>query len=310
MRVARLLIATACLAATPLAAQGVTGPTTRPADATTDLRVQQIRPGLSVIAGAGGNVVAWAGGDGVVLVDAGLASAAELLAAAVERSAPGPVRFLVNTHGHADHVGGNEAFVRAGAVVIGHESLLERLGRDPAVPAGEGSESAAVAAPTITTTDTLALHLNGDRLDVVHVADAHTSGDLVVRWNDADVVALGDIYWAGQYPFIDVESGGSLAGTVAAIEAVLARSNARTVVVPGHGPASNKAELAAYRDMLVAVGRKVREAVEQGQGLEAVLAARPTAEFDARYGRPGALVAPEQFVRSVYSDLAQKRPGR
>jgi glyoxylase-like metal-dependent hydrolase (beta-lactamase superfamily II) len=162
----------------------------------------------------------------------------------------------------------------------------------------------------ITLTESLALHLNGDRLDAVHVADAHTAADIVMRWNDADVVALGDIYWSGQYPYIDVESGGSLAGMVAAVEGALARSNSRTVVVPGHGPVSNRAELAAYRDMLVAVGRKVREAVESGMGIEEVLTAKPTAEFDARYGRPGAIVAPEEFVRSVYRDLAPKRPGR
>jgi glyoxylase-like metal-dependent hydrolase (beta-lactamase superfamily II) len=131
-----------------------------------------------------------------------------------------------------------------------------------------------------------------------------------VRWNDADVVALGDIYWSGQYPYIDVESGGSLAGTVAAIEAVLARSTSRTVVIPGHGPVSNRAELAAYRDMLVDVGRNVREAVEKGMGVEDILAAKPTAAFDARFGRPGALIAPDEFVRSIYRDLASKRPGR
>ena len=164
--------------------------------------------------------------------------------------------------------------------------------------------------PVLTTMDALALHLNGDRLDAVHVADAHTASDIVVRWNDADVVALGDIYWSGQYPYIDVESGGSLAGMVAAVEGALARSNARTVVIPGHGPVSNRAELAAYRDMLVAVGRKVREAVETGMGIEDILGTRPTAEFDAKFGRPGAIVAPEEFVRSVYRDLTSQRPGR
>ncbi len=219
-----------------------------------------------------------------------------------------PVRFVINTNGHADHAGGNDAFARKGAVVIGRESSREHSGRDPAAPGGTGD--VAMAHPVITTNDALALHLNGDRLDMVHVADAHTSADIVVRWNDADVVALGDIYWSGQYPDIDVESGGSLAGTVAAIEAALARSTARTVVIPGHGPVSNRAELAAYRDMLVAVGRKVREAVEQGVGIEDILAAKPTAEFDARFGHPGALVTPDEFVRSIYRDLAPKRPGR
>jgi glyoxylase-like metal-dependent hydrolase (beta-lactamase superfamily II) len=265
-----------------------------------------------VIAGAGGNVVVWSGTDGVVLVDTGLAASSAALVDAVTHVSAAPVRFVINTNGHADHVGGNDAFARKGAVVIGHESLREDSGRDPAVPDGNASAStvAPAARPMLTIMEALALHLNGDRLDAVHVADAHTSADIVVRWNDADVVALGDIYWNGQYPYIDVESGGSLAGTVAAIEAALARSNARTVVIPGHGPVSNRAELAAYRDMLVAVGRKVREAVEKGEGIEGILAAKPTADFDARFGRPGALVTPQEFVRSIYRDLAPKRPGR
>jgi glyoxylase-like metal-dependent hydrolase (beta-lactamase superfamily II) len=279
----------------------------------TELRVQAVRPGLNVISGAGCNVVVWSGPEGVVLIDSGLAASSTALVDTVARIAPGQVRFLLNTNGHADHAGGNEAFARKGAVLIGHESLREHAGRDPAVPAtgnGDGSGVVPGARPVITLTESLALHLNGDRLDAVHVADAHTAADIVMRWNDADVVALGDIYWSGQYPYIDVESGGSLAGMVAAVEGALARSNSRTVVVPGHGPVSNRAELAAYRDMLVAVGRKVREAVESGMGIEEVLTAKPTAEFDACYGRPGAIVAPEEFVRSVYRDLAPKRPGR
>jgi glyoxylase-like metal-dependent hydrolase (beta-lactamase superfamily II) len=299
------LLAAAAVAQAP-AAPPVSG------DPAPELRVQTARPGISVVTGAGGNVVVWAGPDGVVLVDSGLASATTGLLETVARVAPGPVRFVLNTHGHADHAGGNEAFARKGAVVVGHESLRERGGRDPAVPPGvrEGVEMPAGARPVLTITDALALHLNGDRLDAVHVANAHTAADIVMRWNDADVLALGDIYWSGQYPFIDVDSGGSLAGMVAAIEATLARSNARTVVIPGHGALSNRAELAAYRDMLVSVGGQVRVAVEKGAGIEQVIADRPTAEFDTRYAPPDALVSAEAFVRSVYQDLAPRRPGR
>lgn len=293
-------------------AQASATPAGKPLELATELRVQAVRPGLNLITGPGCNVVVWSGADGIVLVDTGLATHSAALVGAVTRLSAAPVRFVINTHGHADHVGGNEAFARQGAVLVGHESLREHGGHDPAVPAGN-SEAASVtlaARPVLTTMDAFALHLNGDRLDAVHVADAHTASDIVVRWNDADVVALGDIYWSGQYPYIDVESGGSLAGMVAAVEAALARSNARTIVVPGHGPVSNRAELTAYRDMLVAVGRKLREALESGMGIEQILDAKPTAEFDARFGHPGAIVAPEAFVRSVYRDMASKRPSR
>jgi glyoxylase-like metal-dependent hydrolase (beta-lactamase superfamily II) len=300
----------------PTAAQAPPAPPTPPVKATdataVELRVHSVRPGLSLVTGTGGNVVVWGGDDGVVLVDSGLAATTPALLEAVARLAPGTVRFVLNTHGHADHAGGNEAFARMGAVLIGHESLREHSGRDPAVPTSvhEGGEMPPAARPVLTTTEALALHLNGDRLEVVHVANAHTAADIVLRWNEADVVALGDIYWSGQYPYIDVDSGGSLAGMVAAVEAALARSNARTIVLPGHGAASNRAELAAYRDMLVAVGRKVREAVEKGEGIEQVIADRPTADFDARYALPGALISADEFVRSVYQDLAPHRPGR
>ncbi|MBP6106437.1 MAG: MBL fold metallo-hydrolase [Steroidobacteraceae bacterium] len=313
MTCGRALAVMASLCAPVVAdAQTPASSTVSPPQPAADLRVQGVRAGLTVIEGAGGNVVVWSGADGVVLVDTGLATSSAALVEAVARISAAPVKFVIVTHGHADHAGGNEVFARKGAVLIGHESLRERGGQDPAVPSGNAEASVVTLAsrPVLTTMDALALHLNGDRLDAVHVADAHTASDIVVRWNDADVVALGDIYWSGQYPYIDVESGGSLAGMVAAVEGALARSNARTVVIPGHGPVSNRAELAAYRDMLVAVGRKVREAVETGMGIEDILGTRPTAEFDAKFGRPGAIVAPEEFVRSVYRDLASRRTGR
>ena len=305
----RVLAVLAALCAPVVAySQSPVSSTVNPPEPVTDLRVQVVRPGLNVIAGAGGNVVAWSGADGLVLVDTGLATSSAALVDTVTHISGAPVKFVIITHGHADHAGGNEAFAHKGAVIIGHESLREHGGQDPAVPAGntEASAISPAARPVLTTTDAFALHLNGDRLDAVHVADAHTASDIVVRWNDADVMALGDIYWSGQYPYVDVESGGSLAGMVAAVEGALARTNARTVVIPGHGPVSNRAELATYRDMLVAVGRKVRQAVEQGMGIEAILDAKPTAEFDAKFGRPDAIVASEEFVRSVYRDLASR----
>lgn len=274
------------------------------------LQVQQVRPDLSVISGAGGNVLVWSGSDGIVLVDTGLASRSTELLETVARIAPGELRFVINTHPHVDHTGGNEAMASRGGVIVGHDRLRERAGLDAPVDAGVGEDGHAptpVALPVVTTADRVSLHVNGDRLDVVHVADAHTSADLVVRWTDSNVVALGDVFWNGQYPYIDVAAGGSLVGLVAAVEGALARVNAQTTIVPGHGAAANRAQLAAYRDMLVAVGRKVREAVERGESLQQLQAAHPTAEFDAQFFRQGASITPDDFVRNLYEDIARRR---
>lgn len=306
-----LVAAVAGAQATATETQGNRTAATSEGAARAELRTVTVRPGIAVITTPSGNVTVWSGPDGVVLVDSGGAGQSADLLAAVARVSAAPLRFVVNTHGHADHMGSNEAFTRKGAVVIGHESLRELRPRAAHDSPGAESPNASVAArPLLTINDALALHMNGDRLDVLHVADAHTSSDLIVRWGAADVICLGDLFWSGQYPYIDLEDGGSLAGIVAAVEASLARASARTVIVPGHGPVATRAELAAYRDMLVAVGRKVREAVEAGQGIDDILAARPTADFDARYAPPGATVSAEDFVRTVHRDLADSRASR
>jgi glyoxylase-like metal-dependent hydrolase (beta-lactamase superfamily II) len=226
---------------------------------------------------------------------------------AIAKIAPGPVRFVVNTNWHPDHSGGNEALGRAGAVIIAHDNTRSRLSEpqvaveyDVKLPAAHKA-----ALPVVTFADSTNLHLNGDNLLLVHADEAQTDGDLVAWWESANVVQVGDLFYNGSYPFIDLASGGSLAGIVAAIELVLARADAKTVVIPGHGPVANRAELAAYRDMLVSVGRRVRELVEQDRSEQEILAARPTADYDERYGRGS--MTPDRFVRLVYADLVAGR---
>jgi glyoxylase-like metal-dependent hydrolase (beta-lactamase superfamily II) len=271
------------------------------------MRAQQVRPGLHVLANPGGNVAVWTGSDGIVVVDDSLAPLTPQLVEAVAKIAPGPVRFVVNTHWHPDHTGGNEALGQAGAVVLSHDNVRTRMSEpqvvqeyDLKVPAAPKS-----ALPIVTFADTVTLHLNGDNLLLVHAETAHTDGDVVVWWEYANVVHVGDLFYNGSYPFIDLGSGGSLAGMVAAIELVLDRADAKTVVIPGHGPVAIRADLAAYRDMLVAVGRRVRELAEAGQSEEEILAASPAAEFDERYGK-GSMTA-DRFVRIVYADLTAGR---
>jgi glyoxylase-like metal-dependent hydrolase (beta-lactamase superfamily II) len=286
-----------------LAAMAATAETTAPAT----IESQALRGGLYLLKGAGSNVIAWTGSDGLLVVDTGSAASAPQLLEALARLSPGPVRLVVNTHWHPEHVGGNAALRRAGAEIVAHDDTRARMTSRQVMSAYDTEVPAAPreALPVVTFDDTLSLYLNGARVLLAHVPEAHTDGDLVVWWESANVVHLGDAYYAGEYPALDVGNGGSLAGTVAAIETTLSRTDARTVIVPGHGPVSNRAELTAYRDMLVTVGKRVRELVEQGNTVDEVLAARPTAAFDERYGQAG--IGAERFVRLLYADLTARR---
>jgi glyoxylase-like metal-dependent hydrolase (beta-lactamase superfamily II) len=252
-------------------------------------------------------VALWHGPDGTLLVDDGTAALAPQLLAAVEKIAPGPVRVVINTHWHPDHTGGNEQFGKAGSLLVAHDNVRARMSELQASAAYDFEVPAAPAAalPILTFDDALSLHLNGDRLTVLHVDAAHTDGDVLLWWEDANVVHVGDVYYSGTYPLIDLGSGGSLAGLVAALETVLSRADSRTMIIPGHGPVSNRAELAAYRDMLVATGRRVRELIDAGKSLDEVLAARPTAAYDAVYGQDSMTV--ERFVGILYVNLGGRR---
>jgi glyoxylase-like metal-dependent hydrolase (beta-lactamase superfamily II) len=274
---------------------------------TVAVEAQALRAGLHVLRGVGCNVVVWTGSDGVLVVDSGDAAAAPQLLEAIASISSDDLRLVVNTHWHPDHVGGNSALRRAGASAVAHVDTRARMSARQAIAAQDVEVPAAPrdALPVVTFDDTLTLHLNGDRLALLHVPGAHTDGDLIALWQVANVAHVGDVYRADGYPFIDTANGGSLAGLVAAIETVLSRVDARTVIVPGHGPVSNRAELAAYRDMLVAVGRRVRELVDGGASVDEVLAAQPTAAFDERYG--GAGESSERFVRVLHADLAGRR---
>ncbi|MEZ5666863.1 MAG: MBL fold metallo-hydrolase [Alphaproteobacteria bacterium] len=260
--------------------------------------------GLFMLSGAGGNLALSVGEDGTFLVDDELQPLTEKVIAAVAAQTDVPVSFVVNTHWHFDHAGGNERLGSDGAVIIAHDNVRTRMSNphyfeafDMHVPA-----SAHAALPVITFADGLTLHLNGEDVAVTHVAPAHTDGDAIVVFEGANVVHLGDLFFNGFYPFIDLSSDGSVAGMIDAANLALTMVDDDTRIIPGHGPLGSKADLEAFRDMLVAVAAAVQARIDEGMTLEQAVAAAPTAAYDAEWA--DGLLTPDQFAGIVYTDLA------
>lgn len=262
-----------------------------------------IRGGLFLVTGRGGNIVASTGGDGTFLVDDQYAPLTGRIQAALDEVTDKPVRFVINTHWHGDHVGGNENFAQAGAVIVAHENVRRRMSSEQFMAAFSRSVPAAPAGalPVVTFAEGVSLHLNDDEVRVIHVAHAHTDGDALVHFQRANVLHMGDIYFNGLYPFIDLDSGGGIHGMIAGVERGLELADAQTIVVPGHGPLSDRAELAAYGAMLAGVRDRIAALKAEGKTLLEVVAEKPTAQFDERLGH--GFISPERLVGFIYESL-------
>ena len=295
------------LAAAALAAAG-TAPAGLLAQNFDTVQVRTIKAGdgVYILQGAGGNIGMSAGPDGVILVDDQYAALTDKIKAAIAAVNPGPIRFLVNTHWHFDHTGGNENFEKAGVVIVAHENVRRRMSVEqfmtsfaqaiPASPSG--------ALPVVTFTDTVTFYYNGDSITAFHVAPAHTDGDVVVWFRHANVVHMGDTFFNGRYPLVDLKSGGAVNGLIAAADRVLGMANADTKIIPGHGALGDRAALTAYRTMLATVRDRIKAAIGAGRTLEQVQAAKPTAEFDAVWGN--GRITPTLFVEILYQDLSRR----
>lgn len=268
-----------------------------------EIQTVKVAEGIYMLQGQGGNIGLSVGADGVFMIDDQFAPLSEKIQRAVAQLTDQPVRFLINTHWHFDHTGGNENFGQGGAVIVAHDNVRERLlkGQTMAAFNKEIPPAPKVALPVITFDRGVTFHWNNETLEVLHPAPAHTDGDAVIYFKDANVVHTGDLYFNGFYPFIDAGSGGSVAGVIAGVTEVLARIDENTKVIPGHGQLSNKAELTAYRDMLKTLYGRIKALKEQGKSLEEVKAAKPTADYDAQWG--GGFLAPEVWVELVYSAI-------
>jgi glyoxylase-like metal-dependent hydrolase (beta-lactamase superfamily II) len=291
-----------------VAIAGIAGPG-RPALAQDDMAdvkigTVEVAPGIHMLTGRGGNIGVSTGSDGVALIDDQYAPLSERILAAVGKLQQGPVRFVVNTHGHGDHTGGNEPLGRSGALIVAHDAVRRRMSVDQFMKAFDRQVPAAppAALPVVTFGIDTTLHWNGESIHAIHVPRAHTDGDAIVHFEKANVLHLGDVYFAGRYPFIDLDSGGSLVGMIQAVDLALGIANPKTRIIPGHGPLSDRAGLVAYRDVLTHARERISDAIEAGKSLEQVLAEKPLAEFDAEWG--SGFITPDGFLKIVYTSLS------
>ena len=288
--------------------------------------ILEVRPSFFVIAGAGANIGVQVGEDGVVVVDAGSAADAPAVLAAIKRISPKPIRYVIDTGPDTDHVGGNEALSKAGeklfsgsslggarnaadsvAPILSAEGVLQHMATSPA--GGRPSEVFHYARKY--------MYLNGEAIEVLHEAAAHTDSDIFAFFRRSDVVMAGDVLDTRQFPVIDVERGGSIQGEIAALNRLaelavvstpVVTREAGTIVVPGHGRLCDQYDVVEYRDMVTIIRDRVRDLIKAGRSLAEVKAAQPAKGYMGRYGNPGGAWTTDRFIEAIYRSLAKEKP--
>src|SRR6516165_4149448 len=271
-----------------------------------EIKTTNLGDGIYMLEGEGGNITVAVAKDGIIMVDSEYAPLHDRIKATISAISNQPIKYLIDTHFHEGHSGGNEAFAKDGAAVIAEAHVKARLAagttngltgvKTPPAPAG--------ALPTKTYTGQFKIRMLGRVADLTHIANAHTDGDTYVWFKTANVLATGDTFTNGRYPNIDFANGGNIKGMIAATDAYLKLVNDKTRIVPGHGPVADKAALVAYRSMLITARDRMAKLVKEGKSEDDVLAAKPFADLDAKWA-PTEL-ASKNFVRVVYHSLADK----
>jgi glyoxylase-like metal-dependent hydrolase (beta-lactamase superfamily II) len=265
-----------------------------------EIRTSPLRDDLHLLQSEGGNIVVFTGADGTLMVDDEYQELNAKLLIAVAKLTDRPVRFVINTHWHSDHTGGNEAFGRAGAVIIAHESSGRRMATDQVMSLyGRQPAYAPVGQPKITFSTSMQLHHNGETIELIHVAPGHTDGDTVVFFRDHNILMTGDLFVGYEYrpPYFDDRNGGSLKGMIAGVQAILDLIDDKTTIVPGHGDITKRAEVIAYHATLVDLRDKITAAIARGESEDAVVASKPIGDF-ARAGK-----GTDRWVRIVYREF-------
>ena len=270
-----------------------------------EVQATKLTDTLWMLTGAGGNMGLAAGEDAVFLIDDQYAPLTDKITAAIAKITPKPVSFVLNTHWHGDHTGGNENLGKQGVIVFAHENVRKRMSTEQFIEflGSKVPPSPRVALPVVTFAQAVSFHLNGEEIRAFHVPHAHTDGDVMVHFPASDVIHMGDVYWSGMYPFIDTSSGGTITGTIAACDRALAIATDRTRIIPGHGPLSNRAELQAYRDMLATIASRIKKLLAEGRKVEEIVDADVSADFDERWGQR--FIKGKKFVQMVATNLVK-----
>lgn len=237
--------------------------------------------------GAGGNIGLSVGEDGVVMIDDQYAPLTDKILAAIRQLNQGEIRFLINTHVHGDHTGGNENLGKMGVLILARDEVRVRL----------AAQSPAAALPVLTYSDAITIHLNGEEVYAFSVPPAHTDGDTFIHFTESDVIHAGDVFRTTAFPVIDTNNGGSLEGSLQALGLLIGAAGPDTKILPGHGEISSRSDVMAFRDMIIDVSGQVEDMLEQGLSYEEISAANPTEAYNGRYGDP------DRFLRAVFTEL-------
>jgi cyclase len=266
-----------------------------------EIKTTKISNNFYTLDGQGGTIGVLVGADGTFMVDSQFAPLSQKIAAAIHQISDRPIRFMVNTHVHGDHTGGNENFAKMGVTIFSRDELRYRLAHpSPGANGAPGTPAPAVALPVVTYEGPVTIHMDGEEVQLIPIHRAHTDGDTLVHFVNNDVLMTGDYFRSIQFPNIDRTNGGSLDGMIEGLGITIGMAGPKTKIIPGHGPMVDRAAVIAHRDMILAIRDKVNALVQQGKTVEEVLAAKPTSDYD---NIPNASTTSERFVRQLYAEL-------
>jgi cyclase len=265
---------------------------------TVQIKTNKITESIYMLEGSGGNIGVLTGKDGTVIIDDQFAPLTEKIKAALAKINDQPVRFVINTHYHGDHTGGNENLGGAGAIIVAHENVRKRLSTDQFMAAfkREVKASPYAALPKVTFTDSVTFHMNGETVNVFYVKNAHTDGDVIIHFKESNIFHTGDVFVRYGFPFIDQGAGGSIDGMIKATDLLIARTNDQSKIIPGHGALSAKKDLFDYKQMLVTVRKRVADGIAQGKTLEQIVDTDPMKGYKTTMDKT-------LFVKLVYDSL-------